>query len=488
MVITSAGLVGMGSGNTNPAYSLDVLGINTVIRSKASSGWAGLYADGATGSPSYVFFGANGVETARLRSDSSNILAIGLTSGGVAGTDRVTITNSIVALSSLLPLRLQTGSNTMDVTPTAGATDSFIWNTSSNANYIWNMASVERMRISSTGLVGIGGDPATTLDLLRTVPGSISELRIFNNSTTNGTAASLQLATGTANSFALIRVAEQSPNRFWIFTTGAGVNGGTFFDTSGMVWRSNTGATRYMDLNTAGNLLIGTTVNLARLTAITTAAPKVAHFSGAITASPANLDAQEALVVAANTATSGLTFTGSDARLMSLTVTPANEVAWRANKVALSASDTMSFYTNGTAERVRLTNGGDLRFEGSHPGPTSTTSIGYMGAPVVNITANYTIQLSDAGKTIHKNTTAAVTLTIPAESTTNFPIGTCIILDHTGSAGTPSTAMTITATSPATLYRGGGVFGVGNRSLVVGGSAMIRKFGVNNWVYTGAGA
>ena len=39
----------------------------------------------------------------------------------------------------------------MDCTPTAGATDSFVWNTSANAPYVWSHNGSERARIDSSG-------------------------------------------------------------------------------------------------------------------------------------------------------------------------------------------------------------------------------------------------------------------------------------------------------------------------------------------------
>lgn len=78
-----------------------------------------------------------GVE--RVRVDASGNVGIGISP------------STLLHLNSLGVLRLQTGSVTMDCTPTAGATDSFVWNTSANAAYRWSMNGTERMRIESDG-------------------------------------------------------------------------------------------------------------------------------------------------------------------------------------------------------------------------------------------------------------------------------------------------------------------------------------------------
>jgi len=79
-------------------------------------------------------------------------------------------------VGSLGVFRLQTGSVTMDCTPTAGATDSFVWNTSVGAIYSWSMAGSERMRIDSSGLVTACNSMTVTKNLI-----------VSGNTTLNGT-------------------------------------------------------------------------------------------------------------------------------------------------------------------------------------------------------------------------------------------------------------------------------------------------------------
>jgi hypothetical protein len=82
-----------------------------------------------------------------------------------------------VELSLLGVFRLQTGSVTMDCTPTAGATDGFVWNQSANGYYAWSLSGTERMRISSDGNLLVG-----------TTSGSILGTRTKFSASGNGTA------------------------------------------------------------------------------------------------------------------------------------------------------------------------------------------------------------------------------------------------------------------------------------------------------------
>jgi len=111
--------------------------------------------------------------------------------------------------------------------------------------------------------------------------------------------------------------------------------------------------------------------------------------------------------------------------------------------------------------------------------PFTRRLLASLAYPVLNLkiqTANYTLQASDWSQTwIEFNSASALVLTIPADSTINFPIGTNILVSRYG-AGTVTIAgaggVNIRASSSLTLraqYSMGGII----------------KRAANEWYFTG---
>lgn len=96
---------------------------------------------------------------------------------------------------------------------------------------------------------------------------------------------------------------------------------------------------------------------------------------------------------------------------------------------------------------------------------------------VVNAqTGNYTVQASDAGKVIEMTSTFARTITIPPDSTVDFPVGTIIEFFRGGGGSVsiePGAGVTINAVDDLR----------GLRALY--SSASIRKRSANTWALTG---
>jgi hypothetical protein len=104
-------------------------------------------------------------------------------------------------------------------------------------------------------------------------------------------------------------------------------------------------------------------------------------------------------------------------------------------------------------------------------------AIGFKEVPQNARTATYTLVLEDSGKHI-SITTGGVT--IPANGTVAFPIGTAIVVYNNSSA-----SQTITITTD-TLYLAGTAT-TGTRTLAQRGIATIMKVDTAAWVITGAG-
>lgn len=98
--------------------------------------------------------------------------------------------------------------------------------------------------------------------------------------------------------------------------------------------------------------------------------------------------------------------------------------------------------------------------------PTQTS------APIVSVTANKTLALSDAGTLQQVNSTAARTVTIPTNASVAFPVGTEIevMRYNTGT-------VTIAASTGVTLVSPDSVKTIGARY----GAASLKKIGTNEW-------
>lgn len=111
-------------------------------------------------------------------------------------------------------------------------------------------------------------------------------------------------------------------------------------------------------------------------------------------------------------------------------------------------------------------------------GGTAQT-LGWRDLPQNLRTTNYTLALSDRGKSVLMNSVGA-TLTIPANSSVPFPIGTTISILG-GGGGSNSIAITTD-----TLFLGA-VGTTGTRTLAAFGMATIVKISATQWFISGAG-
>jgi hypothetical protein len=109
----------------------------------------------------------------------------------------------------------------------------------------------------------------------------------------------------------------------------------------------------------------------------------------------------------------------------------------------------------------------------------NTYNIGWRDCPQNSQVASYQLVLADRGKQVLMNGTS-LTLTIPANATVAFPIGTTIMVVNTN---TTSLSIAIT-TDTLTLANS---TTTGTRTLARNGLATLTKVGATNWLASGTG-
>jgi hypothetical protein len=115
------------------------------------------------------------------------------------------------------------------------------------------------------------------------------------------------------------------------------------------------------------------------------------------------------------------------------------------------------------------------------PAITSTpaTGVGYIGMPQ-NATGTATLTIADAGRHVYVTSTGQ-TITIPANSSVAYPIGTAIAF-----IGGPSATTTTIAITTDTMYLAG-TGTTGSRTLAAYGMATAVKVAATTWYINGSG-
>jgi hypothetical protein len=135
--------------------------------------------------------------------------------------------------------------------------------------------------------------------------------------------------------------------------------------------------------------------------------------------------------------------------------------------VSMSAGATLS----GTVD-YRLT---------ATPTTLNSDSIGYRGAPLNTKDVDYTLVLSDSGKTVLHTSASAHVWTIPPNSSVAYPTGTVIVVANIGSG-----PVAINRGSGVALRQGGSATD-GNVALAQHGIASLLKLDTNSWYISGTG-
>lgn len=111
---------------------------------------------------------------------------------------------------------------------------------------------------------------------------------------------------------------------------------------------------------------------------------------------------------------------------------------------------------------------------------SSADEVGFKGLPQNGQAASYTLVLSDASKHVYTTTGATYTITIPANSSVAFPVGTVVTIVNTSTNN-----MTISITTDTMILAGTST--TGSRTLANNGIATALKVGSTTWLISGTG-
>jgi hypothetical protein len=198
-------------------------------------------------------------------------------------------------------------------------------------------------------------------------------------------------------------------------------------------------------------------------TAGTAASVTVKDAQGVLVFSAPSLNAAGSVTsVAASGGTTGFAFTGGPITgAGTLTLTVSNAATAR-SAITAAASGANTDITS-LEQDVAIV----------ETGTAAANSIGFRGLPVV-VSTGGTLQLSDAGKTVY----TSGNITIPANASIAFPIGTAIEISN-------STNATITISITSDTLRQSGTTNTGTRTLAVYGDCVIKKRTATVWYIAG---
>jgi len=200
-------------------------------------------------------------------------------------------------------------------------------------------------------------------------------LDVYNAAVSASSVAQLICKTGTPNSNLSLILGDGNGSPGAFLTAGSAV-GNLAFRAATMSWQNSVGSQTYGSVNANGQWVFSST--LSQTLAMNTV----------VTASPANLDVEAISTVNNNAAITGLTFSGSDPRLYSFTITPTNQIAFRAYNPAIygTNSTTVVGPSGGVQLQVGTTaHNGIYQFQTTDGGAAafylvdSSTTVGYFG-------------------------------------------------------------------------------------------------------------
>jgi len=414
-----------------------------------------------TGTNTALVLGTNSTE--RVRIDSSGNLLVGTTTS----LAKATIAGALSIIDSAAvgyQTQITSTANLSVINAYHTSGQALAFNTTPSAG-----SSTERMRIDSSGNVGIGVTPTVKLDIfnsannyvyVRSSSTSAAGIEFAGNGNTAGTTSLGLLQDSSGNAYILQRanlfmvLGTNNTERMRINSSGnvgiATTSPGSALDVKGTLRLS--GATSgYVGLAPAA--VAGSTTYT--LPSADGTASQVLQTNGSATLSWASVGTG---TVTGVTATAPVLSSGGTAPIISMT----------------AASSGVNGYMTGTYA-TKL----DGITAGAAPG---AANFGYLNIPQNSQIVNYTLALTDAGKHIfHPSTdTTARTFTIPANGSVAFPIGTAVTFVNQHGAGTITIAI---GGTDAMYLAGAGT--VGNRNLAANGTATALKVTSTEWLISG---
>ena len=197
------------------------------------------------------------------------------------------------------------------------------------------------------------------------------------------------------------------------------------------------------------------------------------------------------LTVAGNLTINGTTTTINSVTLsvddknieLGSTVSPTDVTADGGGITLKGSTDKTFTYVNSTGLWTANIGVAATSFTGAAAAATTAStaaSVGYIGIPQRATNTTATLVIGDVGKHIYVNT-AGQTITIPANSSVAYPIGTAISFV----AGPSATTVLIAITSDTMYLAGTGT--TGTRTLAAHGTATAIKVAATVWYINGAG-
>lgn len=230
-----------------------------------------------------------------------------------------------------------------------------------------------------------------------------------------------------------------------------------------------------LDLGTFTGATISDNTNVKSALQELETAVEAAPTDGAITASGLTMSTARLLgrttastgAVEEMTVGTGLSLAAGDLDLADTSVTPA---AYTLASITVDQQGRLTAASSGALTQATTV---------TQSGTPVATSVGYLGSPQMSDQDDYTLVLNDAGGHYYHVSATPHTLTIPANASVAFPIGTVIAIVNENGAG----ALTLAITTD-TLRWGSST---GSRTIAANGTATLLKVTATVWRLTGDG-